>query len=102
MTALGGRRGRHSGLLFLVGVVAFALLGSPVGSARIDAVPSNTALPAITGAPAVGQTLTTSDGTWNGSPTSFTYQWFRCPPAGGQPNASDCVAISGATTNSYP
>src|SRR5262245_46315818 len=100
-TVLRSRRGRYSGLVVLFGVVVVALLVSPVGSARTQVAPTNTVLPAITGFPAVGQTLTTSDGTWDGSPTSFTYQWFRCPASGGQPNASDCAAIGGATTNSY-
>jgi hypothetical protein len=101
MRVLRSRRGRYSGLLLLFGVAVIALLVSPVGSARTHAAPSNTALPAITGFPAVGQTLMTSDGTWNGSPTSFTYQWLRCPASGGQPDGSDCAVISGATVNSY-
>jgi len=102
MTALRSRRGRYSGLALLLGAAAVvALLVSPVGSARTNVAPSNTALPVITGFPAVGQTLTTSDGTWNGTPTSFTYQWLRCPASGGQPDGSDCAKISGATTNGY-
>ena len=38
--------------------------------------PSNTVAPSVTGTATVGQTLTTTNGTWadNGSPT-FTYQW---------------------------
>lgn len=39
--------------------------------------PENTVAPAITGTPAVGSVLTCSTGTWNGSPTSYSYQWFR-------------------------
>jgi hypothetical protein len=101
MTALHSRRGRYSGLALLFVVAIVALLVSPVGSARTHVAPSNTGLPVITGTPAVGQTLMTSDGTWNGSPTSFTYQWLRCPASGGQPDGSDCAEISGATTASY-
>jgi hypothetical protein len=101
MTVLRSRRGRYSGLALLFGVAVVALLVSPVGSARTHVVPSNTVEPAITGTAAVGQTLTTSDGTWSGSPTSFTYQWVRCPVSGGQPDGSDCAVIGGATTNNY-
>jgi len=39
--------------------------------------PENTVAPAITGTPAVGSVLTCSTGTWNGSPTGFTRQWYR-------------------------
>ncbi len=58
--------------------------------------PINTAPPAIFGTPAVGQALSTSTGSWNGSPTSFTYQWNRCAS-----NGTGCSAIPGATANNY-
>lgn len=51
--------------------------------------PSPTVLPAVTGTPTVGQTLTTTNGTWDGAPT-FTRQWVR----GSQP-------IAGATALTY-
>jgi hypothetical protein len=41
------------------------------------AVPENTVVPAITGTAEVGEQLTTSNGTWSGTPTSYTYQWKR-------------------------
>ena len=37
-----------------------------------------------------GETVTTDDGTWDNSPTSFTYQWYR-----------DSTPISGETLNQY-
>jgi len=37
-----------------------------------------------------GETVTTDDGTWDNSPTSFTYQWYR-----------DATPISGETLNQY-
>jgi hypothetical protein len=52
--------------------------------------PVNTVLPAITGTPTEGETLTVSNGTWLSSPTSYTYQW-----------KDDGVAIGGATASTY-
>lgn len=52
--------------------------------------PVSTISPAITGTAKVRQRLTCSTGTWDGSPTSYAYQWKR----GG-------VEISGATNNTY-
>lgn len=38
---------------------------------------ANTAIPVITGAAIVGQTLFCSTGTWSGSPASFSFAWFN-------------------------
>ena len=59
------------------------------------APPSNTGLPQISGTAAVGQTLTTTNGSWTNSPTSYAYQWRRCDAAGA--NCSDI----GSNTSSY-
>jgi len=48
---------------------------APIASA-IPA-PTNTVLPAISGTIQVGQVVSVSNGTWTGSPTSYTYQWLR-------------------------
>gem|GEM_PF-1219641 len=64
--------------------------------AHAAAVPGNTVLPAITGTAKDGQTLTSSTGTWSGSPTSYARAWQRCDAAG-----ANCVAISGATAATY-
>lgn len=53
-------------------------------------VPVNTVAPAISGTARVGQTLTTTNGTWDNAPSSYTYQWTR--------NGSN---ISGATSSTY-
>jgi len=53
--------------------------------------PSNTVAPAVTGTATVGQTLSSTTGTWVGSPApTFAYQWQR---AGSN--------ISGATSSTY-
>jgi hypothetical protein len=46
----------------------------------------------------VGQTLTTSTGTWSGdAPITFGYAWSRCDSAG-----AACAPIGGAASASYP
>ena len=58
--------------------------------------PVNTVRPSITGTAVVGNTLTASPGSWNGSPSSFAYQWIQCDRFGGS-----CIAIPGATGTTY-
>jgi hypothetical protein len=52
--------------------------------------------PAVTGTPAVNYALTSSQGSWTGSPTGFSYQWQRCSSSG-----TSCVNIPGAAASSY-
>jgi hypothetical protein len=60
--------------------------------------PVNTGLPLIVGTPAVGATLTTSNGTWTGADDNgYSYAWNRCAS-----NGTGCSSIPGATGNSYP
>jgi hypothetical protein len=50
----------------------------------------------------LGDTLSVSQGTWSGSPTSFSYQWYRCDPsAPTKADFTNCNAIGGATSPSY-
>lgn len=86
--------------LTVLSVVGLAML-SAVGSAQTQGAPTNTSEPRITGTPVVGSALTVTKGTWTESPTSFDYQWTRCPAAGGASDASNCAAIGGATTQKY-
>jgi len=55
------------------------------------APPVNTGLPIIIGVAQVGQTLTTTDGSWTQSPTGFTYQW----------QLDGTTNIVGATSSTY-
>lgn len=86
-------------LSLVVAIGAIALTAS--GTAAIQAVPANTTQPAISGTATVGSTLTATQGSWSGSPTSFSYQWVRCPSSGGLPDGSDCATVPGATTQAY-
>ncbi len=58
--------------------------------------PVNSTKPMISGTAQVGNTLTSSTGTWSNSPTSFGYQWQDCNSSG-----SGCANISGATGSTY-
>lgn len=53
-------------------------------------LPASLTKPAITGTATVGQTLTSTNGTWTDNPTTYTRRWLR-----------DGVAISGATATTY-
>ena len=62
----------------------------------VNTTPQNTALPTITGTTKVGSVLTSTNGTWTGSPTpTFTRQWERCDLAGA--NCSDIASATGTT-----
>jgi hypothetical protein len=58
--------------------------------------PVATAAPTISGNPVVGQTLSTSPGSWIDDPTSYAYQWEDCDILG-----VVCTNLAGATSSSY-
>jgi hypothetical protein len=76
-------------------------------AAQVDAMarasetaPHNTILPAITGTPTVGQTLTASTGTWAGTaPITYAYQWLRAGAAIGGAVASTYVLVAADATH---
>src|ERR1700733_6848857 len=72
---------------------SFYAMGS---SAAAPAAPSNSGVPVVSGSAVEGQTLSTSNGSWSHSPTSFGYQWQDCNSSGGS-----CANIAGATSASY-
>ena len=54
--------------------------------------PVNTVAPVVTGSATFGSTLSSTTGTWTGTPTpTFAYQWFRSPS----------TSISGASSSTY-
>jgi hypothetical protein len=58
--------------------------------------PANTTAPAVTGTAQQSQILTTTNGSWSNSPTSFSYQWKDCDSSG-----NNCTNVPGATSSSY-
>jgi lysophospholipase L1-like esterase len=64
-------------------------LGMGGGGTAAPSAPVNSVAPVISGTATQGSTLTTTNGTWTGSPT-FTYQWKR-----------GSTSIGGATASTY-
>src|ERR1700722_1980759 len=77
-------------LRFFIFSGALALLAGPAAGVA-QASPSNDAVPAITGNPWVGQTLTLEPGSWSDA-TSVVDQWEDCDAAG-----DVCAPIQNAT-----
>jgi hypothetical protein len=89
----------------LIRVVVTGINASGSGTANSNTVgpitmapPVNSVLPAITGTPEVGATLTCSPGTWAHNP-SYAYQWWQMYYITDVPGDANSSAISGATTN---
>jgi hypothetical protein len=66
-------------------------------TAAVTGTPSNITAPVISGTTQSGETLATSNGTWTGAPTVFTYSWQSCDVTGG-----NCTTASASTAASYP
>ena len=70
---------------------------TPVTGLIEGLLPTNTALPSISGLLKIGQLLSASNGTWSGTtPITYTYQWQLCNLLG-----SDCSNIAKATGPSF-
>jgi sugar lactone lactonase YvrE/plastocyanin len=90
------------GMTLRVVVTATNSLGSTKSTSNTSGVvaaltPYNISAPRISGTTEEGQTLITSSGNWDGTPTiSYAYQWQSCDSLG-----EGCMDISGATGSSY-
>ena len=76
-----------------------SLATTPVAGSATTAgtAPALTAPPSIAEVVQQGKQLTGFAGTWSGSGTiQYTYQWYRCDPAG-----AHCTSIHGATKPTY-
>ena len=63
----------------------------------IATLPLDLGAPAVSGIARQGQTLSTSDGAWSGTPApALSYQWERCNSSG-----ASCAPIAGASANEY-
>ena len=58
--------------------------------------PKDKTAPTISGTTTEGDTLTTTNGTWENNPAKYAYQWQDCNSSG-----ANCASITGATTNSH-
>jgi hypothetical protein len=74
---------------------------SPPAVVTIHNAPTNTAPPSLSGAARMGGQLAATRGEWEGSPSSFNFQWLRCDPAASKADVSSCEAIPGETQASY-
>lgn len=84
-------------LVVTAGIAGFAGTGAAADGESTLAPPTSQSPPTVTGTPTRGSTLTTSNGTWNGTtPMTFRYQWQRCNTSGGS-----CANIGGATEQTY-
>lgn len=66
------------------------VMGEVVVTPTAEIRPESQVAPSITGTPREGETLTSSQGTWTNTPTSYAYQWYR-----------NGVAIGSATSSTY-
>ncbi|MDQ6777186.1 MAG: hypothetical protein M3071_13430, partial [Actinomycetota bacterium] len=68
----------------------------PPVSGPAPAPPVATGAPVVSGSATVGSTLSSTQGSFSGSPTSFAFQWLDCNSPG-----TGCTDISGATLSTY-
>lgn len=61
--------------------------------------PENLVAPTVSGSTTVGSTLSTTNGSWTGNPTSYGYQWLRAGSPIGGATSSTYVTVSADVGN---
>lgn len=80
--------------------ITFTATLESAGAVTVAVAPYNTVAPAVTGTATVGQTLTTTNGTWAGDATiTYARQWQRGNVA--DPNDPSWANITSATNLTY-
>ena len=85
-----------NGLIDDVAIYTRALSAGEVAELANSSIPTNSAVPGVSGIARTGETLDASTGSWTGSPSSYTYQWKRANAADGTYSN-----ISSETSNQY-
>jgi uncharacterized protein YukE len=84
-------------IAYLAGAGSTSRAAAVASAAPSAGGPTNTARPTIVGTARQGETLTASNGTWDGQGSiTYAYHWQRCDSSG-----SNCTNISHATNNQY-
>lgn len=100
--------GLNTGSAYRVQVITFGLSSEFIRAASAPARNFGpvifTQYPSVVGSPTVGKSLVASDGFYLGNPApKLTRSWYRCSVVQAKlsPLTKDCVAIKGATSDSY-
>ena len=97
--------GLTTGTAYTFTVTATNSVGTSVASSASNSIttylaPANTVAPVVSGTATVGQTLSTTNGTWNGIPTpTFAYQWQRAGSDIGSATSSTYVLVAADVGN---
>ena len=70
--------------------------------ASAEGAPVNIAPPVLSGSAIAGETLTASNGEWQGDPSAFSYQWLHCSNRGIRGTPFSCGPVIAANSPQYP
>jgi hypothetical protein len=76
------------------------LISSPF-SITVHNRPTNSGRPALSGISKIGEALAASTGQWEGAPSSFSYQWLRCPLSAKVDEEAACAPVAGANQDNH-